>query len=116
MRTAVHARLRPRFHPEPAGGAAFVAVPRLPLEDARPRRDLEVALGLRHLAGAGVPRDFQQIGGAFVVRAIGPGARQLPVLLTVFGTTLHDALSYRFHASEELSVRPRGGFSSRADG
>jgi hypothetical protein len=95
MRAAVEARFRPRFHPKPARGAAFVASPCLPLERARRRRNVKVAFSARHLAGTGVPRYFQQIGCTFAVRAIGPRARQLPVFVTMFGATLHHVLIMR---------------------
>jgi hypothetical protein len=54
-----------------------------------------VPFGARHHAGTRVPRYFQQIGCAFAVRTIGPRARQLPVLVTMFGTALHHVLIMR---------------------
>src|SRR5215212_3664057 len=89
MWATVHARLGPRSHPDPAGGAAFVAVPFRSAEHARRREDVEVAFGARHASGAGVPRHFHQFGCPFVVRAVGPGAWQLAVLVTMLRTTLH---------------------------
>jgi hypothetical protein len=46
-------------------------------------------LGLSHHSGARVPRNFEGIAGLFAVRTIGPGARQLAVLMTMLGADFH---------------------------
>ena len=100
MRASVHARLGASFHPGPADGAAFVARPRLPLKDARRRRLVKMPLVARHSSSAGVPRHFGDIGRTFAVRTIGPWARQLTVLVAVFGAGLHSSCAcYRDCAS-----------------
>jgi hypothetical protein len=48
-----------------------------------------MALGLSHLSGARVPRNFEEIARLFAVRTIGPRARQLPVLMTMLGADFH---------------------------
>jgi hypothetical protein len=39
-----------------------------------------------------MPRDLHRLGSAFVVRAIRPGAWQIPVFVTVLGADLHEKL------------------------
>jgi hypothetical protein len=89
MRATVQPQLRSGFHPRPAGGAAFVAGPLLALKHARRRRRFEVAFGARHSSGAFVPGNLGRLGSSFPVRAIGPGARQLPVFVTMLLADLH---------------------------
>jgi hypothetical protein len=66
-----------------------------------------VAFGARHPAGTSVPRYFQQIGCALAVRTIGPRARQLPMLVTMLGATLHHLLIMRENAPmDNTPARP----------
>jgi hypothetical protein len=92
MRTAIQPQLRSRLHPRPTGGAAFVAGPLLALKHARRRRGYEVTFGARHSSGAFVPRYFRRLGRSFPGRAVGPGARQVPVFVTVLLADLHQTL------------------------
>jgi hypothetical protein len=92
MGAAVGALLRAGFHPSPPRSAAFVAVPPLALEHARRGQHVKVPFRLRHSSRAFVPRNFHCIGGAFAIRAVGPGARQLPVLVTMLFAGLQPLL------------------------
>ena len=92
VRASIGARLRSGFNPGPAGGATLFAVPRFPREDARRRWSVEVPFCASHFPSAGVARHFDGIRRAFAVRACGPGTRQLPMLVTMFGAGLHPLL------------------------
>lgn len=89
MRTTVHLGRRANFHPGPTRRTTFFADPLRALEHARDRQDLEVPFRLRHSSGAGMPGDFRRLGCTFAVRAVGPGAGQVPMLVTMFGASLH---------------------------
>jgi hypothetical protein len=78
-----------------------------------------VAFSARHSSSAGVPRYFHRIGGAFAVRAIGPWARQLPVLVTMLGAGLHStshATAIRIAGNDFDSQSPPGASSGLAIG
>ena len=89
MWTSVDARLGTDFNPGPAGDATLIAGPLFAFELARRRWCVEMALGLSHLSGARVPRNFEEIARLFAVHTIGPRARQLPVLMTMLGADFH---------------------------
>ena len=61
-----------------------------------------MAFVARHFSGAGVPRHFNSIRGAFAVRAIGPRAGQLAVLVTMLLADLHSGHAIYFHGSRSL--------------
>lgn len=48
-----------------------------------------MTLGARHLSRARVPRDLHAVGRFFAVRAIRPGAGQIPVLVTMLLAGFH---------------------------
>src|SRR5438105_1927413 len=101
--TSIHARLRADFNPGPAGDAALRTRPLFALELARRRWDVKMTLSLSHFSGAGVPRNFERIAGAFAVRTIGPRARQLAVLVTMLGADFHRAIPARVLMSPRSS-------------
>jgi hypothetical protein len=64
-----------------------------------------VAFRARHHSCAGVPRHFDRIACAFAVRAIGPWAGQLTVLVTVLGAGFHSAHATYFLLSAQKVSR-----------
>jgi hypothetical protein len=103
--TSIHARLRADFNPRPAEDAALRARQLSALELARRRWDVKMSLSLSHFSGAGVPRNFERIGGAFAVRTIGPRARQLAVLVTMLRADFHRAIPARVLMSPRSSSK-----------
>ena len=89
MGASVEAHFRAGLDPGETGSRAFVARPLLAVKNARFRFHLEMAFGARHSPGTFVSRHFKRIAGAFVVRAIGPRAWQLPMPVPMRFAGLH---------------------------
>src|SRR5687767_4846530 len=82
MRATVHARLRSGLDPGPPRRAAFVAVPRRPLKNARD-------------AFAAVTLDLEPVRGVLPLRTIRPGTGEVPMLVAMLGTGLQEAAASR---------------------
>ena len=89
MRTSIHTRLSSGFNPDPTRGLTQVALPLMSPEDAMGRAHVEVTFGASHSSSARVTRDLHDLRCALVVLTIRPGARQLTMLVTMFGACLH---------------------------
>ena len=98
MRTPVQGQFGSSLHPDPAELATLLTLPPLAVERARRRRNLKVAFRARHPASAFVTGHFKGIPRPFAIRAIGPGAGQMAVLMTVLGADLHHSSCYRTEA------------------